>query len=224
MKSIIRRLRKHLMAARGSILGRKQEDFVDSIFSPIFFPRVPEIKPRTLWACQSVAFMMSFKLAPPARFSRSSTFSVLLPWRAPGSVFTGWAALAPLARFFAGVVLFPDLRFEGATCGFCARVLAFLVASGFSAVCVAGADSWFSVVSVVIVNSPSAVIAVVTWIALVRRRSKRILRKIQKSDGLAMTVVLARSWQHLASDGSPRLNTRTQTGGRHRRAAHPAQR
>jgi len=31
--------------------------------------------------------------------------------------------LAPLARFFAGVAFFPDLRFEGATCGFCAGAL-----------------------------------------------------------------------------------------------------
>jgi hypothetical protein len=42
-------------------------------------------------------------------------------------------------------------------------------------------------VSVVIVNSPSAVItAVTTWITPVRLRSKRILRSIAKGDGMAM--------------------------------------
>ena len=39
-----------------------------------------------------------------------------------------------------------------------------------------------------------------------------------------MAAVTALCWQHLASNGSPRLNSRTETGGRHRRAAHPAQR
>ena len=31
---------------------------------PIFLPRLPEMKPRTLWACQSVAAMMSASVAP----------------------------------------------------------------------------------------------------------------------------------------------------------------
>src|SRR5947209_2757763 len=112
------------------------------------------MKPRTLWACQSVAFVMSFRLAPPARFSRSSTFSVLLPSRAPAGLLGTLARLAPLTPCLAGAV--------------------------------AWVDSWFSVVSVVIVNSPSAVIAVVTWIALVRRGSKQILRLIGKGDQMAM--------------------------------------
>src|SRR5580704_3036247 len=40
--------------------------FVDSIVSPCFLAAV-ERKPRTLWACQSVAFMISASVAPLAR-------------------------------------------------------------------------------------------------------------------------------------------------------------
>jgi len=58
----------------------------------------------------------------------------LAPWRAPVSVFGSLRPLALLAPCFGELDLFPDLRFEGATCGFCARVLAFLVAAGFWAV------------------------------------------------------------------------------------------
>jgi hypothetical protein len=108
--------------------------FVDSTFLPI----VPERNPRTLWGCQSVAFMISFKLAPPARFSRSRTFSVLLPWRAPVAFGPAWRFLAP---FFAGVACFPDFAFDGATRGFRGATLAFVVAFGSPAVAVAWADS-----------------------------------------------------------------------------------
>src|ERR1019366_2381711 len=62
---------------------------VDVTASPIFLPRAPDINPRTECACQSVAFMSSFRVAPPERFSRSRTLEVLLPWRAP--VAFSWA-------------------------------------------------------------------------------------------------------------------------------------
>src|SRR5258708_11014548 len=168
---------------------------------------------------------MSFKLAPPACFSSSRTFSVLLPSRAPVGFFAVLAPLAALAPFFAGVVFLADLALDGVTWGFRGAPLAFVVAFGSGAV---SAPAWVvcsSVVSVVIVVSPLRLItAVTTSITLVRRRSKRIVRSIGKGDGLAITAVPARSWQHFASDGSPRLNSRTQTRGSHRRAAHPAQR
>ena len=50
----------------------------------------------------------------PGRFSRSRTLAVLLPSRAPA--FAGLAFLGALAPFLAGVVFFPDLGFEDATC------------------------------------------------------------------------------------------------------------
>jgi hypothetical protein len=45
----------------------------------IFLPRTPEMKPRTEWACQPVAFMRSAPVAPVGRFSRSRTLAVLPP-------------------------------------------------------------------------------------------------------------------------------------------------
>jgi hypothetical protein len=94
--------------------------------------------------------------------------------------------LAALAPFFAGVVFFPDLAFEGATWGFRGATLAFVLAFGS----LAGAVAWAvcsSVVSVVMVVSPLRLItAVSTSITLVRRRSKRILLLIGKGDGRAM--------------------------------------
>src|SRR5271169_1193405 len=88
--------------------------------SPIFFPTVPERKPRTECGCQPVAFISSFVVTPLGRFSSSRTFSVLLPWRtAPAVLLLGRgpspACLRPLAPFFDEVAFFPDLPLEGAT-------------------------------------------------------------------------------------------------------------
>src|SRR5215472_3584919 len=68
--------------------------FVDSILRPCFFAAV-ERKPRTLWACQSVAFMISARLAPLGRPISSRIFAPLLSAR---------GALASLARV--GLVAF----------------------------------------------------------------------------------------------------------------------
>src|SRR5262249_8039409 len=95
---------------------------------------MPEMKPLTLWGCQSVAFIISFKVAPPDRFSRSRTLAVLLPWRAPDSGLARLATLASRVAFLAEVAFFAALPFAGATWGFRARVLAFLSGSDFSAV------------------------------------------------------------------------------------------
>jgi hypothetical protein len=66
---------------------------------PIFLPKVPLTKPRTLCACQPVAFMISARVAPPERLISSSTLAGLLPWRAP-------AFFSLLATFFAPFVGF----------------------------------------------------------------------------------------------------------------------
>jgi hypothetical protein len=54
-------------------------------------------------------------VAPLGLFNRSRTFSVLVPWRAPDSLFAGFAALAALAGFLAGMVFLPDLALADAT-------------------------------------------------------------------------------------------------------------
>src|SRR5438093_116790 len=43
--------------------------------SPIFLLTAPERNPRTECGCQPVAFISSFKLAPPDRFSSSKTLA-----------------------------------------------------------------------------------------------------------------------------------------------------
>ena len=58
------------------------------------------MKPRTLWACHSVAAMRSFRVTPRGRLSSSTTWAVLLPRRAV-------ARLARCARL-------PDLFLLGA--------------------------------------------------------------------------------------------------------------
>ena len=47
---------------------------------PIFF--LPLRKPRTLWDCQPVVLINSFKVTPLGRRNRSRILAVLLPWRA----------------------------------------------------------------------------------------------------------------------------------------------
>src|ERR1700674_1236921 len=109
---------------------------------PIFLPSVPLMKPRTLWACQEVAFMIAASVAPSGRFSRSRIFAALLPSRAPP------AFLAPLGAFFAELAFLPGLLFLGATWAERAPARAFLLPLGW-AVAVAVAAPVSSVVSVV---------------------------------------------------------------------------
>src|SRR5437899_4975936 len=50
--------------------------------SPIFLASAPLMNPRTLCACQPVAFMIWASVAPPLRWSRPRTVAFLLPSRA----------------------------------------------------------------------------------------------------------------------------------------------
>src|SRR5437867_2764572 len=128
--------------------------------NPIFLPNVPDRKPRTECGCQPVAFMRCFKVAPPDRFTSSSTLAVLLPWRTRSGV-AATGLCGPLWRpFLAGVVLFADLALVGRTWGFGAATLAFLGGCGFS-VAVAWAGSRFAMVDVVMVHAPLAVVTAI---------------------------------------------------------------
>src|SRR5712691_11753800 len=103
---------------------------------PCFLPAV-EMKPRTLWACHSVAFMISARVAPLARPIISRIFAPLLSARgvlarlagavdflpAFAAFFVAAAlALAPLAVFwplgapFFRVAPFLGRVFSGGTC------------------------------------------------------------------------------------------------------------
>src|SRR5215472_1592250 len=62
--------------------------FVDSILRPCFLAAV-ERKPRTRWACQSVAFMISPRVAPLGRPISSRIFAPLLSARGALSSFAG---------------------------------------------------------------------------------------------------------------------------------------
>src|ERR1044071_9937221 len=72
--------------------------FVDSILRPCFLAAV-ERKPRTLWACQSVAFMISARVAPLGRPISSRIFAPLLSARGEASFGTFVAFLLALAFF-----------------------------------------------------------------------------------------------------------------------------
>src|SRR5713101_2383336 len=89
---------------------------------------VPERNPRTLWACQSVAFIRPLSVAPSGRFSRSRILAALLPSRAAP------AFLPPLRAFFVGLAFLADLPFLGATCARRAATRAFLVGLGCATV------------------------------------------------------------------------------------------
>src|SRR5712691_10610813 len=125
----------------------------DSIVIPCFFAAV-EMKPRTLWACHSVAFMISASVAPLARPIISRIFAPLLSARGAllaGAVglaaflpafaaFFGAAALAlarlavfwPLGAPFFRMAAFFERVFSGATCAPpSATVAAVLVSSVF---------------------------------------------------------------------------------------------
>src|SRR5260370_40852010 len=101
---------------------------LDSIFRPIFLPKLPERKPRTEWGCQPVAFTRCFKVAPTDRFTSSSTRAVLLPWRTR-SAFAVVAWRAALAAFLAAVGVLAHLAVAGATGGICSAD--FVVFGGF---------------------------------------------------------------------------------------------
>src|SRR5437016_5705951 len=95
------------------------------------------MNPRMLWGCHSVLAISSCSVAPPGRFSSSSTAAVLLPWRAAGfsacRALPGFSVLlALLGDFLAGVVFLPDLALVGATWARCAPARAFFVAFGCS--------------------------------------------------------------------------------------------
>ena len=65
-----------------------------------------EMKPLTLWACQSVAFMISARVAPFARPIISRIFAPLLSARGALALRSGLAAfLLALASFFGAAAL-----------------------------------------------------------------------------------------------------------------------
>src|SRR6266849_3797049 len=124
----------------------------DSMRNPIFLPNAPDRKPRTECGCQPVAFIRRFNVTPPDCCSNVSTLAVLLPWRPRGAV-------AALAAFVAWLSLWADFALAGATRGFGAAPLALWGGSGVSG---AWAGSRFSVVDVVMVDAPLAVMTAVT--------------------------------------------------------------
>src|SRR5713226_8030446 len=71
-----------------------------------FFLAAVEMKPRTLCACQSVAFMISARVAPLARPIMSMIFAPLLSGRGALASFVraGLAAFLPALASFFGVV------------------------------------------------------------------------------------------------------------------------
>src|SRR5580698_9433568 len=74
--------------------------FDDSIFSPPLLPRMLT-KPRTVWACQPVAAMISASVAPFARFINATTSAFLLARSALGlpAAFFGWRAFFAVLAF-----------------------------------------------------------------------------------------------------------------------------
>src|SRR3984893_10755440 len=68
------------------------------------------MNPRTLCACQLVTFIISFKVAPPGRLSRSITLAVLLPSRAPVALPLAFdAGLATFLGLFVLPAFLPEL-------------------------------------------------------------------------------------------------------------------
>src|SRR5262249_37571065 len=78
---------------------------------PIFVPSLPLMKPRTLWACQPVAFMSSSSVAPLGRLIRSRTFAPLLSARRVAFPLASvvLAAFLERAGFFGSVLVLPFL-------------------------------------------------------------------------------------------------------------------
>jgi hypothetical protein len=98
--------------------------FVDVTANPIFLLTVPERNPRNECGCQPVAFISSFAVAPPGRFSKSRTLAVLLPSRADVAFF--W----PLGAFFGELAFLVDFAFFGGTWARCRATLAILFGFG----------------------------------------------------------------------------------------------
>lgn len=116
-----------------------------------FFRMVPDRKPRTECACQSVAFMIAASVAPSGRFSRSRILAALLPSRAIP------AFLPLLGAFFAALAFLPDLPFLGAAWAERAPALAFLLALGCAVAVAAPVSSLVSVVIVISLGGVSAI-------------------------------------------------------------------
>src|ERR1700694_5425019 len=73
--------------------------FDESILTPCFLPAV-EMNPRTLWACQPVAFMISARVAPLARPIISRIIAPLLSARGAVARLAGAVDLADFLRAF----------------------------------------------------------------------------------------------------------------------------
>jgi hypothetical protein len=86
--------------------------------------------PRTECGCQPVAFINSFEVTPPVRFSRSRILAVLLPSRASSLATLTFVWL--LGAFLAGLAFFPALAFAGATLAARAPALALRLAFGLA--------------------------------------------------------------------------------------------
>src|SRR5260370_42450717 len=93
------------------------------MFRPIFLPKV-ERQPRTEWGCQPVAFTRCFKVAPQDRFTSSSTWAVLLPWRTL-SAFAVVAWRAAFTALFSRGGFFAHFALAGAKRGLRAATFSF---------------------------------------------------------------------------------------------------
>jgi len=111
--------------------------FSETTVSPSFLPTVPDRKPRIECACQPVAFIRSFSVAPSERFSKSRILAVLLPSRAAR------AFPAPLGAFLAGLAFLADLLLAGDTGARRGATGAFLFGFGLPPFAVAGAGTSF---------------------------------------------------------------------------------
>jgi len=92
--------------------------------NPIFLRTVPDKNPRTECGCQPVAAINSCKVAPPGRFSRSSTCAVLLTPRVELAFFARWDLRSAGLGFVVGFAV------EDAPCRPRFATLAFLVGFG----------------------------------------------------------------------------------------------
>src|SRR5450631_4416638 len=79
------------------------------------------MNPRTVCFCQAIFSMISASVAPLFRWSRATTWAVLVPWRVP----LGFDS--PLGGFFDRVALVADLASFGATSGDCTPTVAQIV-------------------------------------------------------------------------------------------------
>src|ERR1039458_6711867 len=88
------------------------------------------MNPLQLWACQELASMISGRVAPLGRRSRSRIVSVLLPARTPAAfgfvAFGALMAVLALGAFLVGVVFLVALGLAGATRRACFAPLGFV--------------------------------------------------------------------------------------------------